>query len=172
MPKVLDIQDTIESMSDHIVIAGFGRVGSTVAKKLSDAGMSYIAVDLDPRRITLAQARNQPLYYGDATNPEILAALHVERARAVVVAVDDPKAALHLVALLSYIFPALKVYGPRSGREPCATTPRGGCGHRRAGADRNRRADRRRDSLILSVTHLVKIHAVSWPWTGAVFTQR
>ncbi|MEM7221563.1 MAG: monovalent cation:proton antiporter-2 (CPA2) family protein [Pseudomonadota bacterium] len=108
--RVVDIQDTIESMSGHVVIAGYGRVGATVAKQLTDAGQPYIAVDLDPRRIAQAQARNLPLYYGDATNPEILAALHVERAQAVVVAVDDPKAALSLVALLSYIFPNLKVY--------------------------------------------------------------
>ena len=110
VPRVIDIQETIESLSDHVVIAGYGRVGATVAKQLTKAGQPYIAVDLDPRRIAQAQLRNLPLYYGDATNPEILAALHVERARAVVVAVDDPKAALHLVALLSYIFPNLKVY--------------------------------------------------------------
>ena len=108
--RVVDIQDSIESLSNHVVIAGYGRVGATVAKQLTKAGQSYIAVDLDPRRIAKAQARNLPLYYGDATNPEILAALHVERALAVVVAVDDPKAALSLVALLSYIFPTLKVY--------------------------------------------------------------
>ena len=114
LARVEDVQSTIDHLSDHVVIAGFGRVGSTVANSLTDAGEPYIAVDLDPRRITQAQSRNLPVYYGDATNPEILAALHVERARAVVVAVDDPKAALALVALISYIFPTLKVYARAS----------------------------------------------------------
>ncbi|MDH3792030.1 MAG: NAD-binding protein, partial [Rhodospirillales bacterium] len=70
----------------------------------------FIAVDLNPHTIARAQARGRPVYYGDATRPEILDALHVERARAVVVAIDNAKAALTLVAFLTYLFPELGIY--------------------------------------------------------------
>lgn len=102
--------EVTEVLRTHVVIAGFGRVGAAVAARLEAAGQPYVAVDLDPHRVAQAQQRGRPVYYGDATRPEILDVVHVERARSVVVALDNPKAALTLVALLSYIFPDLKVH--------------------------------------------------------------
>ena len=111
--KVEDVEavpEITERLEDHVVIAGFGRVGAAVAHQVERAGVSFIAVDLDHRRIAQARQRGLPVYFGNAARPEILEALHVERARAVVVAVDDPAAALGTVGLLHYIFPELPVY--------------------------------------------------------------
>ena len=104
------VPEATEVLQTHVVIAGFGRVGAAVAARLESAGQPYIAVDLDPHRVAQAQQRGRPVYYGDATRPEILDAVYVERARSVVVALDNPRAALTLVALLSYIFPDLKIH--------------------------------------------------------------
>jgi CPA2 family monovalent cation:H+ antiporter-2 len=93
-----------------VVIAGFGRVGQAVAQRLESAGVPYIAVDLDPHRIAQARQRGLPVFYGDISRPEILDPLHLERARSIVVAVDNPKAALQLVAMVCYIFPDLEVH--------------------------------------------------------------
>lgn len=108
--RVEEIPEQTEELKDHVVIVGFGRVGSTIANSLSAADVAYIAVDLDPHRINQAQQRNLPVYFGDASRPEILATLHVERARSVVIAIDDARAALHLVSFLRYIFPDLKIF--------------------------------------------------------------
>ncbi len=121
--SVVDIEaipETTEQLEDHMIIAGFGRVGSAVASRFEAAGVAYIAVDLDPHRIAQARQRDLPVYFGDASRAEILAALHVERARAVVVAVDDPRAALTTVSTLHYIFPELKIYA-RARTESHAT---------------------------------------------------
>ena len=104
------IPEALAALDGHVVIAGFGRVGAAVAAQFEAAGLAFVAVDMDPHRVALAQARGRPVYYGDATRPEILEAVNVESARAVVVAVDNPRAALQTVALLRYIFPELKVY--------------------------------------------------------------
>ena len=99
-----------EELANHVVIAGFGRVGSAVARRLAAAGVPFIAVDLDPHRIALAARSGLPVYYGDACRPEVMEALHVDRARTVVVALDNPKAALQLVAMLRYVFPEIDVF--------------------------------------------------------------
>ena len=49
----------------------------------------YIAVDLDPHKVTQAAKQNLPVYYGDATLPEILDVVHIENARAMVVALSS-----------------------------------------------------------------------------------
>jgi CPA2 family monovalent cation:H+ antiporter-2 len=104
------VPDETEELHDHVVVIGFGRVGRAVATQLADDGRAFVAVDLDPHRI--AQARNAgfTVYYGDATQPDILSSLHIERARTVVVTLDNPKAALQVVALIRYIFPELEVF--------------------------------------------------------------
>lgn len=122
------IPEITERLEDHVVIAGFGRVGSAVALQFERAGVPFIAVDLDHRRIAQARQRGRPVYFGNAARPEILEALHVERARAVVIAVDDPRAALSTVSMLHYIFPDLPVYA-RARNDSHATELR------RAGAE-------------------------------------
>jgi CPA2 family monovalent cation:H+ antiporter-2 len=99
-----------EQLSNHVVIAGFGRVGVAVAARLRAEDVPFIAVDLDPHLIHQARRLGEPVYYGDVTRAEILDAVHIERARALVVAMNNPKAALQLVALMNYIFPDLPVY--------------------------------------------------------------
>ncbi len=108
--RVEDLPEDDELLSGHVVIAGYGRVGQAVAARLEAADVPYIAVDLDPHRIAQARQRGLPVFYGDVTRPEILDALHVGRARSIVVAVDSADAALQLVALVCYIFPDLEVY--------------------------------------------------------------
>lgn len=108
--RVEDLPEDAELLSGHVVIAGYGRVGQAVAARLEAADVPYIAVDLDPHRIAQARQRGLPVFYGDVTRPEILDALHIERARSVVVAVDSAEAALQMVALVCYIFPDLEVY--------------------------------------------------------------
>jgi CPA2 family monovalent cation:H+ antiporter-2 len=99
-----------EGLADHVVIAGFGRVGAAVAHRLEAAGIPYCAVDVDPHRIAEARQAGRPVFYGDITQPEILSALHVERARSIMLTVNNPKTIEQLVALICYIFPDLKVY--------------------------------------------------------------
>jgi len=108
--RVEEAATDTEHLTDHVVIAGFGRVGGAVASQLDAAGIPFIALDLDAHRIAQARERGLPVFYGDANRPEVLDALHVEKARAVVVAVDDPRAAVRMVTLVHYIFPELKVY--------------------------------------------------------------
>ncbi|MDX1401554.1 MAG: NAD-binding protein, partial [Kiloniellales bacterium] len=99
-----------EELSDHVVVVGFGRVGRAVANQLANESREVVAVDLDPHRIVQAREAGFKVYYGDATQPDILLSLHIDRARAMVVALDNAKSALHVVALVRYIFPELPVF--------------------------------------------------------------
>lgn len=100
----------IEALSGHVVVVGFGRVGRAVAHQLIGQGRELVAVDLDPHRIAQGRDAGFQVYYGDATQPDILLSLHIEKAGAVVVALDNAKAALQVVALARYIFPDLPVF--------------------------------------------------------------
>lgn len=82
----------------RVIVAGFGRVGQTVAAMLEVHKVPYVAIDSDPDRVTHQQEHGAPVYFGDITQIELLRRLHLETARALVVTLDDPAAADELVA--------------------------------------------------------------------------
>jgi CPA2 family monovalent cation:H+ antiporter-2 len=82
----------------RVIIAGFGRVGQTVAVMLDTHEVPYVAVDRDPDRVARQRAQGKPVYFGDMTRIELLRRLHLDTARALVVTLDDTAAADELVA--------------------------------------------------------------------------
>ena len=109
------------SLTDHVVVAGFGRVGQTVAKVLAAADIPYVALDLDPGRVRRCRAAGLPAFFGDASRVDVLAAAGAGRARAAVLTMDQAAAVDRAVAALHQHFPELRIFvrghDPRHGRE-------------------------------------------------------
>jgi monovalent cation:H+ antiporter-2, CPA2 family len=82
---------------DFVMVAGFGRVGQSVCEMLDSKLVRYMAFDQSPSRVITARDRGLPVFFGDATRPEVLKAAGVARARAIVVTLDDQTAALRAV---------------------------------------------------------------------------
>jgi len=81
----------------HVIICGFGRVGQNLARVLESRGLEFIALDLDPFRVRDARQAGDPVVYGDASEPEVLEALGLEHANALVVSFEDTQTALRIV---------------------------------------------------------------------------
>jgi monovalent cation:H+ antiporter-2, CPA2 family len=72
-------------LTGHVLVAGWGRVGRSVADSLSHLHLPYVLVEYDDRRVRQARAAGVPVIYGDASQPVVLAAAGVSRARAMLV---------------------------------------------------------------------------------------
>lgn len=83
----------------HIIICGYGRCGQNLAKLLKTQKISYIALDLDPDRVSRAQSQGDHVAYGDAARLQSLMAVGLERASAVVVTYLDNASAFKVLAL-------------------------------------------------------------------------
>lgn len=95
--------------SAPVVIGGYGRVGHTVAVLLQASGVPFIAYDVDPNRVAQGRADGHAVGYGDIADPELLAAIHVERAALVIITVDEAATALRAVTLLRKACPQVPV---------------------------------------------------------------
>ena len=104
-----DADDGLAVPEGHVVVAGCGLVGRQVLRHLKDAAVPAIGLDLDAKQVERARKRGYDAYYGDAGQPDVLAMVHVESARAVVVAFDDGRTVKNLVTLLRYLFPDLTI---------------------------------------------------------------
>jgi CPA2 family monovalent cation:H+ antiporter-2 len=76
-------------LSGHIVICGYGRVGSILAKVLDRRNFPYLVIDLAPQVISELHSKGIPCIYGDASNAEILAYTQLHKARALVCTYPD-----------------------------------------------------------------------------------
>jgi Kef-type K+ transport system membrane component KefB/Trk K+ transport system NAD-binding subunit len=76
--------------SPRVIIVGCGRVGDLVGEMLARHHVSYVALDSDAALVAREQQRGKPIFYGDATNPELLRRCGIASARALVVTMDSP----------------------------------------------------------------------------------
>jgi CPA2 family monovalent cation:H+ antiporter-2 len=93
------VADTSE-MTEHVVIAGFGRVGQTLGLLLDSRFVRYVALDLDPELVAEARRRGVPVFYGDASRADVLKAAGIQRAQMAVSTLDDPEVASRAVHVL------------------------------------------------------------------------
>ncbi|MES2538140.1 MAG: monovalent cation:proton antiporter-2 (CPA2) family protein [Pseudomonadota bacterium] len=93
----------------HVIIAGFGRSGQSLAKLLEEEKIAYHALDLDPDRVREAQSAGANVSYGDAGRRESLVAAGIHRAAAMVVTYASTPSALKVLHFAHELAPALPV---------------------------------------------------------------
>ena len=77
-------------LANHVVICGCGRVGRTLGEVLEKRGFTRLVIDEDPNVIDLLKAGGVPCIYGDASNPDILSRAVLEKAKVMVITIQDP----------------------------------------------------------------------------------
>jgi voltage-gated potassium channel Kch len=99
-----------------VIIAGFGRFGHVVGRLLRANGVGATVLDLDSDRVDLLRKVGLPVFYGDATRPELLRSAGAEKASLLVLALDSPEKTLALVHLVRKHFPHLTVLARATDR--------------------------------------------------------
>lgn len=90
---------------ERAVVIGFGHAGRTIARTLRSLGIDYVVVESNASAVEAARERGEPIHYGDATRPVVLAHLGVARAKLVAVAISDPLATRRIVSRIHAFAP-------------------------------------------------------------------
>jgi len=77
------------SLRDHVVLAGYGRVGRSIATRLAQSGIPYVVIEQNRQALRDLEGTAIPFVFGDATNEAILARTRPERARMLILATPD-----------------------------------------------------------------------------------
>ncbi len=108
--EALESAEGLQDIPDQqVVIGGYGRVGHTIAVLLHSCGIPFVAVDTDPVRVAQGRADGHQVFFGDITDPGLLAAIHVERASLVVVTVDGSATAMGAISYMRRACPQVPV---------------------------------------------------------------
>jgi glutathione-regulated potassium-efflux system ancillary protein KefC len=101
--------DAIDAGEGHVIIAGFGRFGQIVGRLLNANRFKLTVLDHDPDQIELLRSFGFKVFYGDATRVDLLHAAGADKARALVLAIDDIEDSLALADAVREHFPDLPV---------------------------------------------------------------
>lgn len=105
-----DAEQETAGLEGHVIIAGFGRVGQTVATILQHQKVPFVALDLDAQRIEACRQEGLPVFYGDARRADMFAKVGAEHAVAVVFTLDDPVAASWAILNFRQRWPDVRIY--------------------------------------------------------------
>ncbi len=98
-----------EPQTAPVILAGFGRYGQIVGRLLGAQGVPVTVLEHDAGMVESARAFGYQVFYGDATRLDLLRTAGADKAKVLVVAVDDTAQSLALVELARAQFPHLKV---------------------------------------------------------------
>lgn len=107
--KLEEISALNAGLHSHVVICGYGRVGQSIGRFLRHAQQPYIALDNDPVRVQEAGVSETCVHYGDSRRGELLVAVGLERARLLVIAVDQADIALLILKEARRFNPAVPI---------------------------------------------------------------
>ncbi len=97
-------------LEGHIVLAGFGRVGQLLGQLFEQQNIPHLAFERDAKVVAEMRAQRLPVYYGDASRPDLWRRVALERAQAVVITMDQAAPALHAVSAIRREYPDIKIY--------------------------------------------------------------
>lgn len=91
----------------EVIIAGYGRFGQVISRLLSGSGFRSTVLESDVDQIEILRRFGRPVHFGDATRLDLLRAAGAERARLLIVGIDDKDKATELVETARKAFPNL-----------------------------------------------------------------
>jgi CPA2 family monovalent cation:H+ antiporter-2 len=97
------------SMTDHVVLVGYGRVGRIIAVTLRQSQVPMLVVEEVRPAALLARQSSLEAIHGNATDPEVIQAINLGEARCLLVAIPDAFEGGQIVAQARAINPALSI---------------------------------------------------------------
>ncbi|MCG3122412.1 MAG: Glutathione-regulated potassium-efflux system protein KefC [Phycisphaerales bacterium] len=91
----------------HVIIAGFGPVGRSLADRLVKRGIPFTVIEMNPRTVEKQTTLGKSIVYGDVTNVEVLESAGIRRADALVITVPDELATMRATQVARSLAPGL-----------------------------------------------------------------
>ncbi len=94
---------------DHLIIVGFGVNGRNLARAAKTGGIPYVIIEMNPETVRRERKSGETIFYGDATQEEILIHANIKEARILVVVINDPAAVRRITTLAHRLNPKVHI---------------------------------------------------------------
>ena len=101
--------DVRETLRQHAILVGYGRVGRMIGPALERRGFRYVVVTQQRDEVDGLRSKGVTAIYGDGSNAEVLEMARVTEARVLIVATSDPHEARLIVTRARDLAPTVDV---------------------------------------------------------------
>ncbi|MXP55813.1 glutathione-regulated potassium-efflux system protein KefB [Pantoea sp. Seng] len=106
----------VEDDQPQVIVVGFGRFGQVVGRLLMANNKRITVLERDISAVSLMRKYGYKVYYGDATELELLRAAGAENAQSIVITCNDPEDSMSIVHICQQHFPQLEILARARGR--------------------------------------------------------
>lgn len=99
----------IETLNQHVVICGFGRIGQILSRKMVEAKVPFVVIDNNPERLAKAELMGYLVRVGNATDETVLQAAGIERAKFLATVLSDDAANVFITLTARGLNPGLTI---------------------------------------------------------------
>jgi len=107
----------VETRSEPVIIAGYGRVGQVMARMLRLRKIGFTALDHDVRQVEIVRKFGHKIYFGDATRKDLLETAGITQAKFLLNCLDDVDSSVALTRTVREEFPNVKIWARARNRD-------------------------------------------------------
>ncbi|WP_226572386.1 glutathione-regulated potassium-efflux system protein KefB [Mangrovibacter yixingensis] len=111
-----DERPWVEDDHPQVIIVGFGRFGQVIGRLLMANKMRITVLERDISAVNIMRKYDYKVYYGDATDADLLRAAGAENAQSIVITCNEPEDTMKIVHLCQKHFPHLAILARARGR--------------------------------------------------------
>ncbi|QKN80194.1 glutathione-regulated potassium-efflux system protein KefB [Scandinavium goeteborgense] len=115
-PEEEDETPWVEDDKPQVIVVGFGRFGQVIGRLLMANKMRITVLERDISAVNLMRKYGYKVYYGDATQIELLRSAGAEEAQSIVITCNGPEDTMKLVEICQQHFPHLHILARARGR--------------------------------------------------------
>jgi CPA2 family monovalent cation:H+ antiporter-2 len=99
----------VETLTGHVVLVGYGRVGQRIARALGAHGIRYVVAEANREHVERLRAANVNAVSGDASDPAVLIQAHVARASMLVLATPSTLEMRKMASIARTLNPKIEI---------------------------------------------------------------
>lgn len=115
-PEEEDEKPLVDDDKPQVIVVGFGRFGQVIGRLLMANKMRITVLERDISAVNLMRKYGYKVYYGDATQVELLRSAGAEAAESIVITCNEPEDTMKLVEICRQHFPHLHILARARGR--------------------------------------------------------
>lgn len=103
------MENRLKKLSDHYILAGFGRVGRQVAREFEQKMVRWVVIEKDETSMEPIISKGGVVVVGDATDDEVLQRAGIDRAHTLISTLPEEAQNVYLTLTARYMNPKLKI---------------------------------------------------------------
>lgn len=111
------VQKTIDKLSNHLIVCGYGRIGSIAVKEINREGIPVVVIEKNQDLCDRMEEQEILYIMGDATSDVVLRKAGIERAKTLIAALSNEAANVYVTLIARQTNPRLNIVARADSEE-------------------------------------------------------